>query len=256
MGDPDLPMDREVIRTNRRYLHSVARWIAPADYRASRDRYGCPPRLLALLDRPIDEQPTYTDLLVHAAQRLPVPVRYLELGVSVGKNLYVLARALRDAILIGFDWERINPVLERQFVRTGTEGRLRWYRCAGNRVGYLQGDIASAADWAALAGWRFNLILSDACHQPTMLRNELAMLARYDLLDPAGFVIVWDDLDRRASGPVTRAYREIAGALRSRYGLGAGAAFRVALNGWLGQHEHRHTVGVVNSIGLDASSFT
>lgn len=246
-------MDLEIIRKNRQYLNAVSEWIAPEDYRASRAGYGCAARVLPLLARPLDEQPTYTDLLVHCAHRLPAPVRYLELGVSVGRNLYVLAHALREAELIGFDWERINPALARRFTPEPRAGRLQWYRCGSNRVGYLQGDIAAAGDWQALAGRRFNLVLSDACHQPDMLRAEFGMLLAHDLLDPAGFVIVWDDLDRRDSGPMTRTFTELAAALRARYRLAPECAFRLELNGWLGQHEHRHTVGVVNSIGLDAS---
>lgn len=248
-------MYREIIQRNREHLHSIARWITPEDYRDSRDHYGCPPHVLPLLNLPIDHQPTYTDLLVYAAGRLPGPVRYLELGVSVGKNLYVLAKALRRALLVGFDWERFNPLLAERFDYLRTDKRMRWYRCAANEVGYLQGDIGVPAHWAPLRGRRFNLVLSDACHQPEMLRQEFAMLEHYDLIDPAGFVMVWDDLDRRESGPVSRAQREIVRSLSRRFGLPRAAGFRLEMNGWLGQHEHKHTVGVINSIGLTRASF-
>lgn len=244
-------MNRDIIHKNRAHLHSVKNWIALEDYRRSRAHYGCPPRVLPLLNLPIDEQPTYTDMLVYAASLLPSGVRHLELGVSVGKNFYVLANAFADAMLLGFDWEKINPLLERRFHRVTTDRRLCWYRYGTNRIGYLQGDIASAEDWAALAGQKFNLVLSDACHQPRMLRRELAMLERYDLL-----VIVWDDLDRLESGPVTRAFLRIADFLQARYRLPAASVFRVELNGWLGQHEHKHTVGVINNLGLTASAFS
>lgn len=248
-------MDRQTIRENRNYLRSMEAWITPEIYRNSRNHYGCPPRALSLLNAPIDEQPTYTDLLVHAARRLAAPVRYLELGVSVGKNFFVMAQALSDAILIGFDWEQINPLLEQRLDFVGASGSMRWYRCGSNEIGYLQGDIASPHDWSQLAGRRFNLLFSDACHQPEMLKIEFAMLQHYDLLDPAGFVVVWDDLDRLETGPVTQAYREIADALAQRYHLPPAAIFRLQLNGWLGQHEHRHTVGIVNGIGLTAAAF-
>lgn len=248
-------MDSEIIRANREYLHSVTDWIAPEDYWNSRDHYGCPPRVLPFLNLPIDHEPTYTDLLVYAAARLPAPVRYLELGVSVGKNFYVLANALADALLVGFDWERMNPRLAARFERTGTHDGVHWFRYRTNRIGYLQGDIGRFEDWTRLAGRRFNLIFSDACHQPEMLRRELAMLERYELLDESAFVIVWDDLDRQADGPVTTAFDEIAARLAGRCPLARDGCFRIELNGWLGQHEHRHTVGVINNIGLSPSSF-
>jgi predicted O-methyltransferase YrrM len=248
-------MDKEIIQANRRYLRSVDHWIADEDYYNSRGRYGCPPHVLPLLNLPLDEQPTYTDLLVHAARRLRAPVRYLELGVSVGKNLYVLANALENAVLVGFDWERINPLLARQFESIGALGRMRYYRHRSNEIAYLEGDISRIANWDALAALRFNLVFSDACHQPEMLRHEWRMFERYGLLDRAGFVMVWDDLDRLASGSVTQAFEEIAATMRRRYRLAAAASFRLELNGWLGQHEHRHTIGVVSSIGLTPADF-
>lgn len=248
-------MDKDIIERNRAHLHSVKNWIAPEDYACSRSHYGCPPRILPLLDLPIDDQPTYTDLLVYAAQRLPAPTRYLELGVSVGKNFYVLASTFADAVLIGFDWERINPLLDRRLEYTHTHQPMRWYRHATNRIGYLQGDIACADDWSALAGTRFNLILSDACHRPDMLRQEFAMLQRYGLIDSAAFVMVWDDLDRRDDGAVTRAFLDIAHLLQREYRLPPEASFRLELNGLLGQHEHKHTVGVINNICLVRSAF-
>lgn len=248
-------MHEDIIQKNRACLHSVENWIAPEDYRRSRAYYGCPPHVLPLLNLPIDEQPTYTDLLVYAAGRLAAPVSYLELGVSVGKNFYVLANTLSEATLIGFDWERINPRLEQRFEYVDGDRRLRWYRYRSNQVGYLQGDIASTEDWAALAGRRFNLILSDACHQPDMLRQEFAMLQRYELPDADGFVMVWDDLDRLESGPVTQALLEISALLQRQPGPKPISSFRLALNGWLGQHEHKHTVGVINNIGLSRRAF-
>lgn len=241
-------MDKDIIQKNRAYLHSVTGWITEDDYINSRGHYGCPRHALPLLNLPLDEQPTYTDLLVYAAAPLPSPVCYLELGVSVGKNFFVMANALHNATLIGFDWERINPTLERRLEAISTEGRLRWYRYGTNRVGYLQGDIACMEDWAQLAGRQFNLILSDACHQPDMLRQEYAMMERFGLIDATAAMIVWDDLDRHAEGPVTQAFIDICARLSARNG--ASSNFRVELNGWLGQHEHRHTVGVWNNIGL------
>lgn len=248
-------MDREIIRTNRRHLHSIRCWLNDEDYRQSRDRYGCPPHARALLDLPLDEQPTCTDLLAFAARRLATPIRYLELGVSVGKNLYVLANVLQQARLVGFDWEQINPVLERRFEPVGALGRMRYYRHGTNELAYLEGDIARIAHWDALADMRFNLVYSDACHQPNMLRHEWRMFERYALLDPNGFVMVWDDLDRLTSGPVTQAFDEIAHVIQQHYRLPSDASFRLELNGWLGQYEHRHTIGIVNSIGLTRSDF-
>lgn len=247
-------MDRETVRRNRYWLHSVPKWISDESYRHSRSGYGCPSHALAFLDLPIDDQPTYTDLLVHAAAHLPRRVAFLELGVSVGKNFYVLANVLDHASLYGFDREEINPVLAAQLDRIPDEGRLKRFRRGPNEVAYLQGDIARPEDWVPLSGMRFNLVFSDACHRPEILKREWEMIERHELLDADGFVIVWDDLDRQPTGAITRAFVEIGAGLRCRFRLPTEAMFRVQLNGWMGQHEHRHTIGVINSIGLTARS--
>lgn len=243
-------MDRDVIRKNRQYLSAITRWISDEDYANSRGYYGCPPRIYPLLNLPINDEPTYTDLIVCAAQRLHHPIRYLELGVSVGKNFYVIANALENASLCGFDWERINPTLERQFQFRAQEGPIRYYCHRSNAIAYLQGDIFEKANWALLRGSKFNLIFSDASHHEAALLHEFEMLRKFELIDERGFMMIWDDLDGREDGPMTGTFRHICKQMQRRYGLERDGMFRVALNGWLGQHEHRHTVGVINTIGL------
>lgn len=242
-----------MIQANRRYLHSVPSWIEDVDGvgGAGGDaRYGCPRRLLPVLDRPINDEPTYTDLLVFGAHACHSPVQYLELGVSVGKNFYVLANALRGARVWGVDRERINPVLERRLQPLGRDGAVAHYRHESNRISYVQGDILAAETWKALAGARFNVVFSDACHQPAALRHEFCMLRAFDLIDPRGYLLVWDDLDAADTGPLTRAFRAIAAEMQAQYGAPDDGVFLLRMNGWLGQHEHRHTVGVINNIGL------
>jgi hypothetical protein len=244
----------QIIARNRECLRAVDQWITDEIYRHSRSGYGCPERLLPMLNLPLDEEPTYTDLLVYCADRISRPVHYLELGVSVGKNFYVLANVLEHALMVGFDWERINPLLARHFHSGGVSGPLAIYTKGTNRLMYLQGDIDSSVDWSRLAGIRFNLVFSDACHQPEMLYREFEMLERHELLD-GEFVMVWDDLDALDAGPITRAFLAIGRRLQQDRGIPPEGCFRIALNGWLGQHEHRHTIGVVNSIGLTAAAF-
>lgn len=65
----------------------------------------------------------------------------------------------------------------------------------------------------------------------------------------AGRAMVRDDLGRRERGPLTRAFRDSAAVRCRRYRLAPRSAFRLELNGWLGQHERR-AVGVVSGVGL------
>lgn len=248
-------MDRAIIEGNRRYLNSIPQWITEADYRASRSGYGCPERLLPLLSLPIDDALTYTDLLVDAATRMGGSVKYLEIGVSVGKNFFVMSNALHDARLYGFDWERINPTLERQFEKVAEHSPATRYRFGTNDITYVRGDVFHEEGWCALAGHRFNIVFSDACHQQHALLHEFGMLQRLDLIDRAQLFMLWDDLDRDPAGPVSQAFWEIARLLHEDIGVPDEGAFMLQANGWLGQHEHTHTIGVINTIGLTAHSY-
>jgi hypothetical protein len=233
----------------------VDQWITEEDYRNSRSGYGCPPQLVDVLDLPINDEPTYTDLLVDAAIRIGGSVDYLEIGVSVGKNFFVLANALRDSRLYGFDWEAINPTIERRFRRVGGRPPVSTYRYRTNTISYVQGDIFEDEGWRALAGRRFNIVFSDACHRAHALLRELDKMRELDLIDPDRFFMLWDDLDADPNGPVSRAFWRIAEELEERFGSGDANAFMLRVNGWLGQHEHRHTVGIINSIGLTRESY-
>lgn len=249
-------MNKDVIRQTRQFLNGVRPWITPADYANSLNHYGCPPDRLPLLDRPIDDAPTYTDLLVYVAGRLGAPIRYLELGVSVGKNFYTLANLLPDAELYGFDREPINPTLARRLLPVDEDGPTKRFRLHGNRINYVRGDIRASADWQPFAGQRFNLVFFDAAHHADDILAEADMLERLQLIDRRGFVMVWDDLDRRETGPLTQAFYRLFERWRVSYRLPETAAFLVPLNGWLGQHEHVHTIGVINNIGLTQAGLT
>lgn len=248
-------METAIIKTNRRHLDSIDQWITEENYRNSRSGYGCPPALVDKLDLPINEEPTYTDILVDAALRMGGSVDYLEIGVSVGKNFFVLANALRDSRLYGFDWEAINPTIEQRFQRIGGRDPVSTYGYGTNTISYVQADIFADEGWRALADRRFNIIFSDASHHARALLREHDRMRELDLIDPERFFMLWDDLDADPKGPVSRAFWTIAGELKERFGIGDANAFMLRVNGWLGQHEHRHTVGIVNNIGLTRDSY-
>jgi len=109
----------ELRRRNRDILHSVDRWLDEETWRKARDGYGCPDFAFPKLSLRVNLDPTYSDVLVAVAALVPQPVRYLEIGVSVGKNLYVIARALAGATVYGLDWEALSPVLDRELARAG-----------------------------------------------------------------------------------------------------------------------------------------
>lgn len=261
MSFPSIPPSRradgyslvDVIGKDRAVLRRVEEWISDETYAGSVCGYGVLERHRPYLNGEMSRRPTYTDMMLFMSSMLKKDIRYLEIGVSVGKNFLVAADFFHDSFLAGFDIERINPVLRgffreervleewetQAFSPKKTASTLAEFRYAprNNRIRYLCADLMDPASWERLKGETFNLIFSDAVHSPHAVLHEFRMIERCGLLDRDEFILVWDDL----SGPMVMAFDEIWDMLRGR-----GAIRRVlSLNGWFGDHEPAHRVGFI-----------
>jgi hypothetical protein len=244
------------IRVNRASLQQVDNWIDEEAFARSFFNYGVPDFLKPLINKPISDDPTYTDLMTLIAKSHFKRVNYLEIGVSVGKNFFQLLNALDDAAFTGFDIEEINPVLAR---RLKPAARTEWptppgsikknpsslnaYTFDSKKVTYLSADVWDANSWSRLEGNKFNLVFSDALHTPQAIMFEFEMLVRYGLLDDR-FVIVWDDLVgkmRNSFFKIIRKYNEVY-KIKDIYLLG--------INGWVGRNEDPHSVGIISNFTL------
>lgn len=246
---PDLS---RAVRKNRETLNLVSRWIDEDVYQASIFHYGLPPQIRPYIDERIDDTPTYSDLIVHLAGWLG-DLRYLELGPSVGKNLFQVAMSVRNAELLAVDIEDINPILES---RLTFKSREEWetmpgskraglstqtaYGLQGNRVEYIAGDLFDRATWDRLRGRKFNLIFSDAFHSADALLIEWENVSRLRLLAEGPFAMVWDDLN---SKEMREAFCNIATQIqRDR----PSAVVSLELfHGWVGKRERPHPIGIV-----------
>jgi len=251
----------EIMRKNRAALATVANWIADADYEHSIFHYGLPRHIRPFIDRPIGEATTYSDLIAYFADLLPGPVRYLEIGVSVGKNFFQMLHHLKDADLTGLDIEDINPVLERFLEKGGTTdwdtmpGSLRKkpscltdyaFQPNGNRVRYIAGDVFDGNTWAKLAGGTFNLVFSDAYHSADAIAREWERLKTLDLLDRRAFAMLWDDLD---TPEMRAAFADISREMRERFSIPPDDTGIGMCRGWIGPYEPPHAVGLVYKRG-------
>jgi hypothetical protein len=246
---PDLS---RAVRKNRETLRLVSRWIDEDVYQASIFHYGLPPQIRPYIDDQIDDTPTYSDLIVHLAEGLS-DLRYLELGPSVGKNLFQVAMAVRDAELLAVDIEDINPILE---TRLTFKSREAWrtmpgskrvglstqtaYGLDGNRVEYIAGDLFDSATWERLQGRKFNLIFSDAFHSADALLIEWENVSRLRLLAEGPFAMIWDDLNSRE---MREAFCSIATQIQ-RDRPSAVISLEL-LSGWVGKRERPHPIGIV-----------
>ena len=249
----------EIKRGNRTTLAAVKSWIAESDYEKSLFQYGLPASVRHLIDAPVGDETTYSDVLAFLAEDLTKQVRYLEIGVSVGKNFLQMLRQLHGALLVGFDIEDINPVFEN-YLEKGTG--VAWETRAGslrktpstlteyaflpndNRVRYLAGDLFDDASWARLTGTTFNLVFSDAYHSADALLAEWRAIKSLGLLDADEFIFVWDDL----GGEMSDAFNRISGEMREIFRIPASETWFGRCGGWLGTNEGYHAVGVVRKL--------
>ena len=220
----DVKLFASVYEQNRATLAGVRSWISDETLARSLWRYGVPvewnEKYVSSIGQTgleeIESEITAADILSFAARKLGLGICYLEIGVSVGKNLLQIERQVSNASLVGLDVEELNPSLRSQFsdcisvgepsapylVQTLSKGLVEkrtsvkklTARERGNTFEYISGDQFLDSTWALLDGRSFNLIFSDGVHTPKALRAELQFLLKYNLIDSHRCIMLWDDL--------------------------------------------------------------
>jgi hypothetical protein len=274
--DPALFAD--VYTRNRDCLQRAHKWVTEDTLAVSLWRYGVMEEWLekanlgsinqtALVE--IEKEITCADLLAFIARHyLQGSVCYLELGVSVGKNIWQVYNQTSGATLVGLDIEEINPALLAYFdkveetwrgdevypVKTFTKGtvekRTTSLRLTSgvNVFEYISGDKFRSDTWAKLAGRRFNLIFSDAAHNPESLHSEINFLMQHNLIDTDKFFMLWDDLFDYG---MQRAFEQSAKALCGMFGRDDKAVAMYMIHGSYGP---RRRMGLFSSIDRDLAS--
>lgn len=245
------------IEYNRGTLNTINKWIDDEVYENSIYNYGIPKRVKHLLNSDIGNEITYSDVILFLSQRLKKRISYLELGVSVGKNFYQMINYFKNSLIIGFDIENINPILEKLFLekalmeewetigssmRKNNSTKNQYvYPKNNNKIQYISGDIWDENSWQRLEGNKFNLMFSDALHSPEALLFEYKMIEKYALLDNDEFLIFWDDL----GGEMTESFNKISTNLMDKYPQNKIEKLILPLRGWLGINEYKHEIGII-----------
>ena len=245
------------IRTNRESLQLVGDWIDEEAFARSYFKYGVPDFIKAVINKPIGNTPTYTDLMALLVERyFPGQINYLEIGVSVGKNFFQLLNALNNASFTAFDIEEINPVLADRLTRglrtewdtpsdsiKKNRSSLSQFSYNNKAVNYLSADVWDTNSWAKMEGNKFNIVFSDALHTPQAILFEFEMLVKYRLLDER-FIIVWDDL----VGKMKQSFFKIIRKYNTVYDIKD--IYLLDINGWVGENEAPHTVGLISNFAF------
>ena len=279
----------DIISFNRSTLNSVKQWIERDDWKMppSLFNYGLPPHVFHLIDVPIDTSVSEVDYLCNLVKTINAdnrPVHYLEIGISVGKNFYTMVQFVKGMIkqsqqsqqhqhtITGIDIEKINPTLNKLLtsvhatssVDTFTNDKPTTIRSNPINIcnqfvdtdnalltRYYEADEFSNI-WTHLDK-RFNLVFSDALHDPSALLHEYASLKDNNLLDvDGGFFYCFDDLEAdEQTGKMWSAVNRIVQDMKTTLGNKLDIKVQhLEMNAWLGQHEHKHHFGVISATPL------
>ena len=245
----------ESILENRNSLYFVENWVDEKSLENSWFNYGVPDFIKADLNKKINNELTYSDVLSYLAKSYFKKVNYLEIGVSVGKNFFQIINSRNNInFALGFDIENIYPIIENKLIFEKKEtwktnidsikkddSHLTQYIYKDKKISYLCGDVFDQKTWERIPKNKFNIIFSDALHTPDAIIFEFDQILKNKLLSEE-FIFVWDDLE----GEMEYAFYNII----KKYGekLNIQQTYLFEINGWVGEHERKHKVGLISNI--------
>ena len=233
----------EVVAKNRMSLNTVDSFIDLETRSTSKDFYGLPLRALKHIDSMYNNYPTYSDLILYLLNSFSSPTKYVEIGVSVLKNLFLISSGKTGLKIFAYDINKINPVLEKYFIFEKSKDNIKEYTHNNNKISYFQGDVFNNEDLQNFKSLinKVDFIYSDAHHSFEGLMSEYDNLIK-DILNDE-FIIYYDDL----SADLLRAFMEISNKISVNYKV---QSFTFLINGWVGNHEKMHRNGVITSLNL------
>jgi hypothetical protein len=218
----------KVHEQNRCMLGGIKQWITQEDRRRGVFGYGVPDYIMPLLTKDVGETINLSDLTSYLSTRVGNRPNYMEIGVSVGKNLLQVLSISCDANVVAFDIEKINPTFKQLLapylkakgpdeLMEGHEYHQRGYvspkkdKCGvnsfkgsyrGNTLHYLHCDEFDNVGWrgmkqlvSSFPSKALQVIFSDAMHTAEAINFELDRVFEHELLDKENFAYIWDDMN-------------------------------------------------------------
>jgi hypothetical protein len=268
---------QEIIEFNRNTLNSVDKWINKDDWNIPKSifNYGLPPCIFHLIDLPLNQDITEVDMICNYMLDFSQKynkINYLEIGVSVGKTFYQIVNfskryldTIENKSFSCIDIEKINPKLEllldnmydnKILTKIDVDSELtnsirkndnnfitKW----NNNITYYESDEFDKNIWKNM-GINYNIIFSDALHHPDALLTEYNNIKQNKLLDKEGFIYCFDDLEDDKTYPMWLTVIEIYNDVKKTFPLLKITLEHFVVNGWIGQHEHKHNFGVIKAV--------
>jgi hypothetical protein len=167
-------MSLEVTRFINRNVCVDKVWVTKDVWLSSGDMYGLPDFCFEVINEPLTDETSYSDIIVYLINKYKCK-NYLEIGISVLKNLYQVASNTKTNI-VAFDINKLNPciTLPRPFQ-------------------FIKGNVVIPEDWRPLKdlSLKHDFIFSDALHHNDGLQAEFDNYIKDHLADK--WIIIWDD---------------------------------------------------------------
>jgi len=233
---------KNIINKNRDTLKKYSVLIREDQFK--KNNYGMSNEIFQKMNFTINESPTYTDLIIFLSRFLEkVNINYLEIGVSVLKNYIQIINSLRNANIIAYDINPVNPNFD--YLYNKEEKKMKMGTFEDNQIYYFEGSVTEENDFKLFKDHinkKFNIIFSDAMHTPEGIRSEFDNLIKDNLDDR--FILYYDDLDFKGlEEEVSKIYKEINVSQKCNF-------YTFYINGWVGQYEIMHKNGVITNLDL------
>eukprot|EP00928_Gymnodinium_smaydae_P013816 TRINITY_DN15012_c0_g3_i1.p1 TRINITY_DN15012_c0_g3~~TRINITY_DN15012_c0_g3_i1.p1 ORF type:complete len:660 (+),score=82.43 TRINITY_DN15012_c0_g3_i1:209-1981(+) len=280
-GEPTREALVQIGKYNRIQRNHIKSWASREAIQASIFGYGMtdnPYGFVEIVNRDVGSEPIQHDvisLLGACTQAAGERVRYMEVGVSVLKNIHTQSMFLQNAFITAVDIEDPNPTIESRWTdkevverwseldmptpynkdmrRNATEPRPfdyvnRYKGPRGNTMYYATGDAFNKKTWVHLRSaivdkeGPMNLVLSDGLHiAQAVLAEADGLFLREIIKEEPGkpFSMVWDDCETQ-SGIQGAVLTNIIPRLRREFEDRRVCYGWFEIGGWTGVHEKLH----------------
>ena len=227
----------KIITKNRNFLKTINKFLPEVHY--SQNDYGVQRRIYNDLEKEIVRVPTYSDFLIFLINKLfKKNINYLEIGVSVLKNYLQINNGISDSNIVGFDINEINPNFRN----------LNEVQKNNNNLMYFKGSVLNKNDAKVFNEFfveKFDLIFSDALHEPEAIRSEFELIIKDNLKEE--FLIYYDDLDFDGiEDELEKIRKDLENHIDQKINF-----YTLKIYGWIGQNEKLHKNGILTTYDLE-----
>ena len=227
----------KIITKNRNFLKTINKFLPEVHY--SQNDYGVQRRIYNDLEKEIVRVPTYSDFLIFLINKLfKKNINYLEIGVSVLKNYLQINNGISDSNIVGFDINEINPNFKN----------LNEVQKNNNNLMYFKGSVLNKNDAKVFNEFfveKFDLIFSDALHEPEAIRSEFELIIKDNLKEE--FLIYYDDLDFDGiEEEIGKIRKDLENHIDQKINF-----YTLKIYGWIGQNEKLHKNGILTTYDLE-----